>query len=208
MNRPFASPLTPALSPGGGEGDHGRAHGWFMGSGHVRGTWKLPMNLRRELCRELCRSHRVSTKFATKFGTKALPGSWAVSMGARPRSLSMNRGRLKSLEMKARLESARQRRQHNPFPTGLSGGSIFELRAEAARPERTQKKAKLPNGNTLAGVAKQLISRAPEPIFPTGTKAPKPTAATLRATSTDGDSLRFMGTIKVRLRHIPLPMNR
>jgi len=34
MNRAFASPLTPALSPDGGEGEHGRADGWFMGSGH------------------------------------------------------------------------------------------------------------------------------------------------------------------------------
>ena len=29
-NRPFASPLTPALSPGGGEGDRRRAAAWFM----------------------------------------------------------------------------------------------------------------------------------------------------------------------------------
>ena len=41
MNRPFASPLTRALSPGGGEGDPGRAHDWFMGTGHVSRTWKL-----------------------------------------------------------------------------------------------------------------------------------------------------------------------
>ena len=44
MNRPFASPLTLALSPGGGEGEQRRANGWFMGSGHVSGTWRLSMN--------------------------------------------------------------------------------------------------------------------------------------------------------------------
>ena len=120
----------------------------------------------------------------------------------------MNQSRRKSLIMKTGLKLPLGSRQHNPLPAGLGGCSIFELREEATRPVRTQKKAKLPNGNTLAGVAKQLTCRAPEPIFPTGTKAPKPTAAMLRVTSTDGDSLRFMGTIKGRLGQSPLSMNR
>jgi hypothetical protein len=33
-----------ALSPGGGEGDRGRARGGFMGSRRVRGRWKLLSN--------------------------------------------------------------------------------------------------------------------------------------------------------------------
>jgi hypothetical protein len=45
--------------------------------------------------------------------------------------------------------------------------------------------ANLPNGNTLAGVAKQPNGSAPEPFFPTGTKAPNHPAATLRVASTN-----------------------
>jgi hypothetical protein len=120
----------------------------------------------------------------------------------------MNRASDKSLRIKAGWELPLRSRAHNPFPAAPGGCSIFELREEATRPVRTQKKAKLPNGNTLAGVTKQLTCRAPEPVFPTGTKAPKPTAAMLRVASSAGDSARFMGTIKGRPRQFSLSMNR
>jgi hypothetical protein len=109
------------------------------------------------------------------------------------------------LEIRACSKSGFRSRQHNPLPIELGGCGRLQLREEATRPVRTQKKAKLPNGNTLASVAKQLTCIAPEPIFPTGTKAPKLTAAMLRVTSTVGDSLRFMGTIKSLLGGLPFP---
>src|SRR5437773_10007133 len=120
----------------------------------------------------------------------------------------MNRGIDKSLQIKTGSESARRPRQHNPLPTGEVVCSVFELREEATHLARRQKKAKLPSGKTLTGFTKQFTCSAPEPIFPTGTKAPKLTAAMLRVASTDGDALRFMGTIKGRLRQSSLSMNR
>src|SRR5208283_3248190 len=95
--------------------------------------------------------------------------------------------------------------QPPPQPTGGLFG--IELREETTRPVRTQKKAMLPNGKTLSGFTKQFTCRAPEPISPTGTKAPKSLAAMLRVASTAGDSLRFMGTIKRRPRRSFLSMN-
>ena len=76
------------------------------------------------------------------------------------------------------------------------------------RPTHITKKANLPNGNTSKGVTKQLYCRVSEPIFPTGTMAPESLAATLHATATESESLRFMGTIKHCLRCSVLSMNR
>src|SRR5439155_11852929 len=113
-----------------------------------------------------------------------------------------------SLQMKLSPESARRPRQHNPLPDRQGGFSILELREEATRLARKQKESKASQREHLMGVAKQFTCSAPEPIFPTGTKAPKLTAAMLRVASTDGDALRFMGTIKGCLRQSSLSMNR
>ena len=119
-----------------------------------------------------------------------------------------NRRLRKPFGIKASSKPLTRSRQHNPLPDVSGGLSILKLREEATRPARKQKKAKLPNGNTLTGVTKQFTCSAPEPVSPTGTKAPKLRAATLRVASTNADSPRFMGTIKGRLRQSPLSMNR
>jgi len=122
--------------------------------------------------------------------------------------LPMNRDCRKSFKFEQGFRPRWNRRQKILLSPGWAIFAGCKLREEATRLARKQKKAKLPNGKTLTGFTKQFTCSAPEPIFPTGTKAPKLTAAMLRVASTVADSLRFMGTINVRLRKSSLSMNR
>ena len=94
-----------------------------------------------------------------------------------------------------------------PSPRRPSGVCEASFGPPPTRPTHQTEKANLPNGNTTMGVTKQSYCRVSEPIFPTGTKAPKGIAATLHAAATKGESRRFMGTIKQRSRCSPLSMN-
>ena len=165
---------------------------------------ELPLRAHHSHVRSRCAAARTSVD---------LPGSWPRFTSEFWRcSLPMNRACQECSERQGflRAEYFATKRLNNttPSPQSLWAALKRKLGPPPTRPTHQTEKANLPNGNTLAGVTKQSYCRVPEPIFPTGIYAPKGHAATLHATATELESLRFMGPIKHSPRRFRLSMNR
>ncbi|PYI88659.1 MAG: hypothetical protein DME26_03080 [Verrucomicrobia bacterium] len=99
---------------------------------------------------------------------------------------------------KARVSTALESKTKNLLSPDRAIFAGRTSREEATRLARKQKKAKLPNGKTLTGFTKQFTCSAPEPISPTGTKAPK-LVQPFVAYAIKGCPDRFMVSMRVKL---------
>ena len=89
---------------------------------------------------------------------------------------------MNTLSLKGLKTSAADNTTPSPQTHGVKHRN--KLGSPPTRPTQLNKKGKSPQREHPCGVTKQSYCRVSEPIFPTGTKAPKSLAATLHATAT------------------------